>query len=978
MVEHDQTLTDGSQSDAGASPQHRLQAGALVERYRVLHPLGKGGMSEVYAAYDPRLDRSVALKIMKLDRSDEAHARLQREGRAIARLGHRNVVVVHDVGVFGEELFVAMEHVHGPPLARWMRNASGWRAIASAFVQAADALVAAHAADIIHRDFKPANAMVEDETQRVVVLDFGLARLRDQPTHDSEGTSGPASGPIDATHSAVGTLGYMAPELMGGDGASEATDQYAFCVSLYEALYGQRPFTGRHVLELLDAMNDGAPEPADRRGVPNWLHAIVRTGLAPEPARRHASMRALRDELAAGLAPPAPRALWGWVGGLVLAGIGGTAYALSGPRADPCEGAGAASLSESWSDQKRRAVEAGLAASGRPHATDTTPNVVARIDRFATSWAQTTEAACRRAPASTNASVAATDRCLDRALVRLDVTVETLAAAATTPVVADHAMELALSLPAVQRCLTAPGESPGEDAPATDAIARSVAARITGSLDGATEASNAAVAASVDASASVRVDALLERARVHDSQARYADALEDTSSALAEATEHELAVRQARSAVELIRLSGDRLRRFDEASRWTAVAHALVGRLPGATDLQAQLDWVEGTVSWRSGKADEARLELESAAAAFDVPGQEERRAGVLTELGLVLDELGQSEQAEAALDAALSLRRELFGPQHPAIADALADLAVVAGRASQTERALALGEQALEIYVEHVDPDHPHVATIALNIALEHQGQGHFEQALAFYARAETIRRQRFGDDHVLIAAVQTNRSTTYLALGRTQDARDDLERALAILEREHGPKSASLVNTLTNLGNLEADEDRLDHALEYRTRAHDIGLATLGPAHPAVGIAAQNLGEVWQRRDDCRRANAYYQRALGIFESALGPTVAEVAYPLTSLGECATTLGEPAEAVRVLERALDVRTSTPTPPADRGHTALALAAAHHALQPGSDDAHAAAATALRAFDEAGAAGRDQKVAAEKWLTETLGVRKP
>ncbi|MEM6295007.1 MAG: tetratricopeptide repeat protein [Myxococcota bacterium] len=976
MAERDQTLTDGSRQST--TLDHRLQAGTLVERYRVLHPLGKGGMSEVYAAYDPRLDRSIALKIMKLDRSDEAHARLQREGRAIARLGHRNVVVVHDVGVFGEELFVAMEHVHGEPLARWIRSTAGWRAIAGAFVQAADALVAAHAADIIHRDFKPANAMVEADTQRVVVLDFGLARVRDQPTHDSEPNPCPASGSLDATHSAVGTVGYMAPELMGGDGASESTDQFAFCVSLYEALYGQRPFRGRHVLELLDAMNDGPPEPVERRGVPGWLHALVRKGLAPDPADRHASMRTLRDELASGLAPAAPRAAWGWLGGLLLAGIGGTAYALSEPGVDPCEGAELGRLSQTWGDEQRAAVEAGLAASERPHATSTTPNVLARIDRFATSWTQTAEAACRRAPSSPDASVLAVDRCLDRALVRLDVTVETLAGAETTPSVADHAMELALSLPAVQRCLSAPGEPPGEDAPVTEAIARSVAARITGSLEGATEASNAAVEASTEASPSRRVDALLERARVHDSQARYDQALEDAAAALAEATEHELAERQARAALELVRLCGDRLRRFDEAARWTAVARSLVGRLPNAIDLRAQLDWVEGTVLWRRGKADEAQLKLEAAAAALDVVGQEERRAGVLTELGLVFDELGQSQDAQSSLDAALSLRRELFGPQHPAIADALADLAVVAGRASQSERALALGGEALEIYVDHVDPDHPHVATIALNIALEHQGQGHFEQALAFYARAESIRRQRFGDDHVLIAAVQTNRSTTYMALGRTAEARLDLERALAILEREHGPKSASLVNTLTNLGNLEADEDRLDQALAYRTRAHDLGLASLGPTHPAVGIAAQNLGEVWQRRDDCRRATTYYERALGIFESSLGPAVAEVAYPLTSMGECATTLGDAEEAVRLLQRALEVRTANPTPPADRGHTALALAAAHHALSPGCEDAHAAAATALRAFDEAGAAGRDQKVAAELWLAETLPVRKP
>jgi serine/threonine protein kinase len=315
--------TDGLE---GGDPQR-------VGRYSVLRRLGRGGMSTVYRAYDPELDRQIALKLLTTwDEADtEGPARLVREARAMAKITHPNVAAVYDVGLVDDGVYIAMELIEGPTLESWTRaTARPWTEVLRMYLLAGRGLAAAHDAGLVHRDFKPDNVMVGvDERPRV--LDFGLARPaatddddellmpdeasipmmsgRPAPWVDSassgvRGSLGPQSASISGsfdlqiaitrTGIVTGTPAYMAPEQHLGEPGGPASDQFAFCVSLWEALFRQRPFAGESFFEIADAIVEGRLiKPPGYARVPGWITNLLERGLANEPEQRHPSMRSL-------------------------------------------------------------------------------------------------------------------------------------------------------------------------------------------------------------------------------------------------------------------------------------------------------------------------------------------------------------------------------------------------------------------------------------------------------------------------------------------------------------------------------------------------------------------------------------------------------------------------------------------------------------------------------------------------------------
>jgi eukaryotic-like serine/threonine-protein kinase len=348
---------------SGASTSPPPFDGMRIGRYQLLEMVGAGGMGMVWGAWDPQLERRVALKLVQPTML-EARERILAEGQALAKLSHPNVVPIYDVGVMGAQVYLVMEWVRGATLRAYARAAPGWRALLEAYRQAGEGLAAAHRAGIVHRDFKPDNVIHGDDG-RTRVLDFGLAL-----SGGGEALAGAAAG---SPHPVAGTPRYMAPEQARGDAAVAATDQYAFAFSLHEAL-GE-----------LTARPGGK--------VPSWIAAILARGMAREPAQRFASM----DELLAALArDPAKR----WRRRAAIAAIAASAAGafavgrLRGHEAqvEPCAGS-AAAIAAAWNDGKRGEVLAHLQGLGVLGADE--PARLARdLDGYSAAWAAEHRGSC--------------------------------------------------------------------------------------------------------------------------------------------------------------------------------------------------------------------------------------------------------------------------------------------------------------------------------------------------------------------------------------------------------------------------------------------------------------------------------------------------------------------------------------------------------------------------------------------------------
>jgi serine/threonine protein kinase len=300
------------------NPGAPLRAGTLVDRYLVLGHLGSGGLGDVYAAYDTELERKIAIKLVRQPQGPatsvlgDLHARALREAQALARLRHPNVVAVHDVGTYDEQIYLAMELVEGRTISMWLQErARGWKEIRDVFVQAGHGLAAAHAAGLVHRDFKLGNVLVAPDPRgahaigRVVVLDFGLARALEVGAPSTEVAARLEDAPslllseeLTDTRVVLGTPQYLAPELWAGGAASTRTDVFAFCVALHRCLYGVFPFAASTADEHRQAALAGRIDRgAASARVPGWLQRAVTRGLHGDPERRFDAMETLLEVL---------------------------------------------------------------------------------------------------------------------------------------------------------------------------------------------------------------------------------------------------------------------------------------------------------------------------------------------------------------------------------------------------------------------------------------------------------------------------------------------------------------------------------------------------------------------------------------------------------------------------------------------------------------------------------------------------------
>jgi tRNA A-37 threonylcarbamoyl transferase component Bud32 len=340
--DHAQTASLGSDDQIGrsATPIDEpiacgapLADGANLGRYVVSGRVGAGATSVVYSARDPDLNRRVALKVLRpeLSMGRRARARLVREAQAMAQLSHPNVVPVYDVGVFGDQVFIAMELVQGVTLRRKLPIGTAWRTVMSAYLQAARGLAAAHAAGLVHRDFKPDNVLLGDDG-RVRVVDFGLVGVeRDAPdTPGTDAHEAPASATLPvlqtATGAVLGTPAYMAPEGLRGEVLDARADQFSFCVALFHALYGVAPYGGATLAERAAQIARGPIARPPRTRVPAAVYHVLSRGLRADPALRYPTMEAMAGALERAITPRRRARALGIAA--AIAGVGGAALAI--------------------------------------------------------------------------------------------------------------------------------------------------------------------------------------------------------------------------------------------------------------------------------------------------------------------------------------------------------------------------------------------------------------------------------------------------------------------------------------------------------------------------------------------------------------------------------------------------------------------------------------------------------------------------
>ncbi len=759
-----------------------------VGRFAVLEELGRGGMGVVHAAFDRSLDRKVAVKSILFSRasSDASRRRMAEEAKAMAKLSHANVVHVYEVGEHENRVYIAMEYVDGPTLAGWLEAQHSATEVIDTFGGAGRGLAAAHRAGVVHRDFKPENVLI---TAAGVpkVADFGLAGVESHETAESGSASG-----ITKTGDCIGTPRYMAPEQHRGEAATPASDQFSFCVALFEALSGTHPFLTDEIEDFVPAMEADRVATETERPIDRSVRRVLLRGLQHDARQRHPSMEALLDALAA-----TQRSRKTWVGmGVAVAAIG-TAAIVAGRAEDeePCFGVGDA-IEETWSAETARALVSRFEASVPGAGRDLGERATRRLEDYASSWTEARVDACLATHRGEQSARRLDLRmhCLDERRFDFEGALDVVGSLEGDAIL--RVFDVVDGLPSLRACADGaalerltPGDAAVEFAEESRALRRRVAtlkARLrAGQLEAARSEAEAVVAEAERIGDDRARAETLSWLGWRESQAEaYADAepqLRDAFFIAAAAGLDEVVVGIAVDLANLEANDGSR----DAASSWQDhAASALTrGGLRGS-DLDAYLEHSRGVLDDVSGRHADAIVHFEQALTTLQrLDGEASRveESAVRRSLGMALHAERRHDAARVQLETALELRRGKYGDAHPLTIRALS----------------ALG-------------------------ALEND-TGNYERALECLEEALAGARATLGRRNVEVANVANNLSSPLLELKRFDDAIDALELAASIYAELDG-HADDLGMVSFNLGNVLRVQGRLDEAHDRFTTAVDV----------------------------------------------------------------------------------------------------------------------------------------------------------
>ncbi len=828
---------------------HAQISGSKLGRYVVLERLGAGGMGVVYAAWDPDLDRRVAIKVIG-DRDGRSskllQRRLQREAVAMAKLRHPNVVTVFDVGAANGQLFVAMEYVEGVSLRKWVRASShSGSELLAVFLAAGAGLAAAHAQGIVHRDFKPDNVIVANDG-RVLVLDFGLASWTSQgsdsdapeidlPERASDPDSEPPSDeqPSDEDNddatltlpgTVLGTPAYMAPEQRLGRPADARSDQFSFCAAMWEALTGKLPF-GRSKRALARARVEKLA-PFERRDIPASVERALRRGLSWHPEDRFPDINALLDALA-----PRPRR-WPWmaVGGTLVVAALLSAFALGGGEAPvsvaPCID-GSERIEAIWNASAAEEL-GGVFEQHGPRAVAEWPYLRGELDRWTASWTAVDAELCRRyGPAGVPAQQL---DCLDRQLVQLEATVDILATLTADEL--GRTTDLLASLPNPQRCREVGTGERARELPTVDperrleleqAIDRVALARQLSRLQEA-ERDSARLLTETKARgleelhirvARIRADTLVDLQR----NAEGVDVALQGFAAAERSGEPRLRLRALLDVAAAYSGAQDPI----SAERWLALAETLAAELTLDRPMRAELAATAAHIAMTDSRFDEALVAWNHALAATD---PETERFNYLDGLHHRAVVLFKSDRALEGLEQ-LHLCERLLG--------------------------------------ELVAPGHEKLMQLRLDIADAEETAGLHEQARVDYLEIAALYEQTYGGPTGYSIAARSHAAQLRDKLGDCPGGLAELE-PLMPLGLEHMTYPSAILGNLIKRRVAICDY-ATPEAVEWGERNLKLYLEALGEFHPATATVLVDLAKAQRSAGQLGAALATIDRALAVY---------------------------------------------------------------------------------------------------------------
>lgn len=924
MAPEDLAATGPLEAATGPAPKSSVdRAGALIGRYVTLGTLGRGGGGEVFSAFDPVLDRKVAIKL--LHGSEETKPALIREGRMLAKVSHANVLEVYEVGFHEEQAYMAMELVGGGDLeafAMSQRETGNNAAIVAALIEVGAGIIAAHDADIVHGDIKPANVL-RSEGGAFKVSDFGIAQLR-------------SAGARSGTGRPVGTLAFMAPEQHAGASADEHTDQYSFCVTAWLALTGSLPFSRDGVTPSTQAASLSATGPLDdietlkQDGPPPWptvsgvsraVSDALRRGLSLDPSARWPSMEALVAQLKPNLQQARLRRLGAVLGGGVLVAAGAFGFieyqervAISG-----CESAGR-ELDDMWNEDVAAEVRTALEASGSSYGRATADRVLPRLDDWKDRWAEVRSQTCtaHSVDGAWDADLAARAQwCLEEGQLGFDAVVQRLRAPESAAL--DGAVAMAASLPSVGMCGDAYNLGRRLDPPSVSqregqravliTLAEAGALDSTGSYAEGLEAiEDAKRLLDAESDSPLLATILVTEGRLHSHAGAYAESEAAASRAYALAASGEDWTTAALAAESLIFVVGAKLDRPAEGAAWAT--HADIASTLGGDPLKlhetarfANLAVVERALGNydKAISLHERALEAGAESLGPDHPG----RASTMGNLGAVYMEKGDVAKALALFEDAAQLRERALGALHPSAVSSLGNLASGLAKSGQLQRAKEILETVLERREQALGPEHPDVAQTLDNVAAVSNMLGDSKAAEALLERSLEIKR-RAVPGTMAEAETLSHLATAKSANGDSQAAVELLQRCLEIRETVRGLEHASVGEALVNLGTEHFILGDLAKAEAMYQRAKTIYAAALGESHPGYGAALNNLGDVALESGRYADAVELYAQAYEIWKTSLGPHHPHTATALAHAGDAWLRDGNPTKARPLLEQAI------------------------------------------------------------------------